>query len=66
MPPVYEVLESFGMDHQKTYRVRVSVRGEELGRGTGTSKKKAEQSAASNALELKQWIFMQEDWGGVG
>lgn len=48
----YEVLEETGPDHCKEFLVRVSLNGKELGRGSGSSKKRAEQAAASCALEL--------------
>ena len=47
----YEVLEATGPDHCKEFLVRVSLNGQELGKGSGTSKKRAEQAAASCALE---------------
>ena len=47
----YEILKETGPDHCKEFLVRVSVNGTEIGRGTGTSKKRAEQAAAGYALE---------------
>lgn len=47
----YEVVGSSGPPHQRTYEVAVSLRGEEVGRGEGRSKKAAGQAAASRALE---------------
>ena len=47
----YEILEETGPDHCKEFLVRVSVNGTEIGRGIGTSKKRAEQAAAGYALE---------------
>jgi len=49
--PVYEVVEEVGPDHNKFFVVEVLVDGQALGRGTGASKKKAEQEAARVALE---------------
>lgn len=46
--PVY-VVTSTGPDHAKSFVARVSVDGEELGQGTGRSKKAAEQAAAAVA-----------------
>lgn len=40
-----------GPDHDKTFTVRLEVGGKTLSRGTGKSKKGAEQEAAKNALE---------------
>ncbi len=46
--PVYEVLGS-GPDHARRYEAAVSVDGRVLGRGSGASKKQAEQHAAEQA-----------------
>jgi ribonuclease III len=46
--PRYEVADT-GPDHEKTFSATVSVRGEVVGRGTGRSKKEAEQRAAHEA-----------------
>ena len=40
-----------GPDHDKTFTVRVEVKGKAAGHGTGKSKKTAEQAAAKQALE---------------
>lgn len=48
--PVYRVVER-GPDHDKLFTATVEVRGETVGRGTGRSKKEAEQAAAAEALE---------------
>ena len=51
--PEYQVTES-GPDHAKSFVAWAVVAGERLGRGTGTSKKLAEQEAASEAwLQLR-------------
>lgn len=53
--PTYHVVEEIGPDHSKFFVVEVKVGGTGLGRGTGSSKKKAEQSAAREGLTgLKQ------------
>jgi ribonuclease-3 len=49
--PRYRVVSERGPDHEKTFEVELEVRGEALGRGTGRSKKDAEQAAARVALE---------------
>lgn len=49
--PSYEVAGESGPDHDKTFTVRLQVRGIEA-EGIGKSKKTAEQNAARNALEL--------------
>jgi ribonuclease-3 len=54
--PVYVVKAESGPDHRKRFTVEVrvpdnGVHGKALARGTGTTKKKAEQEAARRALE---------------
>ncbi len=50
----YEILREEGPDHNKTFEVRACIGGEEVGRGTGRTKKAAEQVAAYNGiLKLK-------------
>ncbi len=48
--PKYRVEEE-GPDHRKVFAADVEVDGETVGRGTGRSKKEAEQQAAAEALE---------------
>jgi len=50
--PHFEVVRSEGPDHRKKFEVEVYVQDEPLGRGTGDSKKEAEQKAAQEALRL--------------
>ncbi len=47
----YVLVGQSGPDHDKQFDVEVSVNGQVVGRGTGTSKKRAEQDAARDALE---------------
>ena len=42
------------LSHRKTFEVRLTIRDEVYGTGTGLSKKEAEQQAARMALELIQ------------
>lgn len=49
--PHYEVLEEWGPDHDKHFRVGVLVGKKRLAVGEGASKQKAEINAAENALE---------------
>jgi len=49
-PPQYIVIEESGPDHSKTFIISVQVQNEEMGRGTGSSKKEAQQLAAEEAL----------------
>lgn len=48
--PTYTVVEASGPDHDRAYAVEIRVGGELRGRGTGKSKKEAEQQAALEAL----------------
>ena len=50
-PPRYRVHATQGPDHLKDFIVEVIVQGEVLGRGSGRSKKDAEQDAARLALD---------------
>lgn len=47
----YTLLEESGPDHDKTFRVEVTLNGEVVGIGTGSSKKRAEQAAAEVAVD---------------
>lgn len=53
--PVYEVLEQWGPDHDKHFKVGVYLNQELVAEGEGTSKQAAQQVAALNALEKKGW-----------
>ena len=48
----YEVTGESGPPHDRVFEVDASVNGEVLGRGSGRSKKAAEQAAAKEALEV--------------
>lgn len=50
--PVYKVASESGPDHSKRFEVVVFVQSEEKGRGSGSSKKEAQQNAAKEALDL--------------
>lgn len=49
--PVYKVLNSWGLDHEKTFSVAVYLNKEEYGVGEGKSKHRAQQSAAIKGLD---------------
>lgn len=49
--PMYKILDSWGPDHEKIFRMGVYLNDEEWGMGEGKSKQKAEQDAAEKALE---------------
>ncbi len=46
----YELIGESGPDHDKHFEVRVLLNGEPIGYGKGTSKKRAEQDSARDAL----------------
>lgn len=48
--PGYQVVSETGPDHDKTFVVEVSSASGTIGRGTGKTKKEAEQAAAKDAL----------------
>ena len=47
----YTLVGESGPDHDKKFDVEVSLNGTVVGRGSGSSKKRAEQSAAASAIE---------------
>jgi ribonuclease-3 len=48
----YKLVGESGPDHDKEFRVELTLNGEMVGTGIGSSKKRAEQAAAQEALEL--------------
>jgi len=52
--PTYEVLEEIGPDHDKTFTIGVFVGDNIWGKGIGSSKQAAQQSAAVDAVEKYQ------------
>lgn len=53
--PTYEVLEEWGPDHARQFRVGVFIGKDKIGEGEGPSKQEAQQKAASEALSKKRW-----------
>ena len=49
---VYTLVGESGPDHDKHFEVELSLNGAVVGRGSGSSKKRAEQDAAHNAMKL--------------
>ena len=47
----YELTGEYGPDHDKHFEVEVLLNGKAVGRGVGSSKKRAEQAAAEAAIE---------------
>ena len=52
--PEYRVDSAVGPDHEKIFTIEVYVSGSPVSKGTGTSKKNAEQDAARRAVEQLQ------------
>jgi ribonuclease-3 len=48
---IYEVASEVGPPHDRRFEIRATVGGDEIGAGSGRSKKEAEQAAARSALE---------------
>jgi ribonuclease-3 len=53
--PEYNLIEDHGPDHSKIFKMGVYLNSELIGTGTGSSKQKAEQDAALDALIKKNW-----------
>lgn len=53
--PTYEVLEEWGPDHARNFKIGVFLEKEKAGVGQGPSKQEAQQDAARDALEKKGW-----------
>jgi ribonuclease III len=49
--PSYRLVEAWGPEHEKVFRVEILIEGKVVATGDGRSKKEAEQDAAHNALE---------------
>lgn len=50
----YKLISEEGPDHNKTFTIAVYVGNDQIGCGTGRTKKAAEQEAASQAIQLLQ------------
>lgn len=48
--PVYQVIQESGPDHHKQFVVSVWIKDQEVGQGSGSSKKQAEMQAAYDAI----------------
>ncbi len=53
--PYYEVIEEHGPDHDKNFVMGAYINNKLIAKGTGSSKQKAEEDAAKNALKAKKW-----------
>jgi ribonuclease-3 len=53
--PTYHVMEEWGPDHARQFRIGVYLGKEMAGEGQGQSKQDAQQAAAEDALQNKGW-----------
>ncbi len=53
--PTYEVLEEWGPDHARNFKIGVFLEKDMAGFGEGPSKQEAQQNAAEDALNKKGW-----------
>ncbi|MEK7672428.1 MAG: ribonuclease III [Patescibacteria group bacterium] len=53
--PYYEVMEESGPDHNKNFVMGAYIKTDLIAKGQGSSKQKAEEDAAKNALKAKGW-----------
>lgn len=53
--PVYKVIGESGPDHDKYFTVGIYFGNEKIAEGKGKSKQEAEQSAARQAIDVKDW-----------
>ncbi len=53
--PYYQVLEEEGPDHDKNFLTGAYINGRQVGQGRGSSKQKAEEAAAKDALKNLKW-----------
>lgn len=54
--PHYQLVEDLGPDHDKKFVMGVYLGDEKIAEGVGTSKRKAEEDAAFQALRIKGWL----------
>lgn len=50
--PLYRVVDAWGLEHEKSFKVEIEIAGAVIATGQGKSKKEAEQKAAQQALEV--------------
>ena len=63
--PTYRLLDAIGPDHEKVFRIEVSVDGMVLGRGEGPSRRVAETAAAAQALDAIRATRERDQGGGA-
>lgn len=59
--PEYETVKEEGPPHSRTFHVDVTINGEVMGRGTGKSKKEAQQMAAKMALKCMDQLTEEDE-----
>lgn len=50
--PTYKLVDTWGPEHEKIFKVEIQIIGRSVAHGEGRSKKEAEQKAAQTALEI--------------
>lgn len=55
LTPTYNVLEEWGPDHAKSFVIGVFLGKDLIAKGEGSSKQEAEDRAAKEAIEVKNW-----------
>jgi ribonuclease-3 len=53
--PIYKLIEEWGPDHDKHFKMGLFLGHEKIAEGEGHSKQEAELAAAKNGLEVKGW-----------
>jgi len=53
--PIYKVLEDWGPDHRKKFKIGVFLGNNLIAEGEGFSKQEGEEEAAKKALQVKGW-----------
>lgn len=49
--PIYKMMDEWGQEHEKTFKIAVYICGQLIGEGEGPNKREAAQKAAKSALE---------------
>lgn len=62
--PTYTVISQEGPDHEKLFVSEVTWESITLGTGKGSSKKESEMAAATEALQAKVWLDLDQSSGG--
>ena len=53
--PAYRLIDTWGREHEKSFRIEIVIQGKVIASGVGKSKKEAEQNAAGNALGVLEF-----------